>query len=312
MPGVALPDDQRTRRRLAREGLLAAALLVGKEDRLLALRVAVPLVTARHNAGGAVLPVEIRQHIGALRRVALRGQRLRDSARVRVQRKVALAGPLHPAAHGRQHRAIAEEVGHERDHRRIHQRLGEHVILEEDRVHPIAEGRIDRVGVRRSDVRNLLLDLRPAIPLVLGAEAHVGLEGMGCTGHHIGTLAVAALGDIDQGVQHPPGEVVRVRDLGRDHAEPVGIETCNVFLQAEGTNVVPCALARFKHACCFCHDVFPPRDLSYHSGSASFFATTLMERTDPEAGARESPDTRPGLSILKPILLLILPRNART
>ena len=76
---------------------------------------------------------------------------------------------------------------------------------------------------------------------------------MGLAGHHVRPLAVAAFRNVEQGFQHPPGKVVRIRDLRRDHAEAVGIEIRDVFLQTERADIVPCALARLKQGCCFCH-----------------------------------------------------------
>ena len=179
-----------------------------------------------------------------------------------MQGKVALVRPLHPTPHVGQYGAVAQQVRDQRQQRRVHQRLCEHRVIVEDRVHPITEGRIDQAGVVRCDGWSLVLQLAPAEPVVLGAEEHVRLIGVGFASLHIGPLAVALLGDVEQGGEHPVGHAVRVRKLGRDHSETVGVQVCDVRFHAEFAYVVPRALMGIRRVCyCWycCHDSFPPR-----------------------------------------------------
>ena len=50
-------------------------------------------------------------------------------------------------------------------------------------------------------------------------------------GLEIGALAVAFLGEIDQGIEHPLREVVWIRDLRRERTKTVVVHIRDVLLQ---------------------------------------------------------------------------------
>ena len=123
-------------------------------------------------------------------------------------------------------------------------------------MHPITEGRILLTEVsRRFERWRLVLQLRPAVPLVLGTVKKFGLIGMRRAGLKIGTLAVAFLREIDHGIEHPLREVVRIRDLRRERAKTFVVHIRDVLLQTQFTNFIPYSVPGFGRNFCYCcHD----------------------------------------------------------
>ena len=89
----------------------------------------------------------------------------------------------------------------------------------------------------------------------------------------IGTLAVAPLGDIEHGFEHPSGEAVGTRDFGRDDGVAVSVEIGDIGLQAKLADVVPCAIeAGLQVGRWFCHDAFSPVPSNHSNACAPHLA----------------------------------------
>ena len=254
-----MPDDQGAGLALDRHRLRIAEIAgVGRHDALGAYRVAAPLVTTRHDRRAAVLPIEIGQPVCALADDGLLRQRRRHRV-VGVQPERALVWTFHPAGHGRQHRVVAAEIRCQGEHHGVHQRFFEHRILEQERMHHVADGRVAIAAVSTPHAAFGPSHLDRGRH---GLHLHVRVRGAGL---EVGPLAVAPLGDIEHGFEHPTGKAVRARDLGRDDRVAVGVEIGNVALQAKLANVVPCTIeAGLQGGCWFRHDSVLP-DTWLHS-----------------------------------------------
>ena len=212
-----MPHQQRTGRALHRHRSRVAAF---PNYRFPADWAAAPLVAARHERGGAVLAIEVRQNVGEVADERLWRQRRRQW-RVGVQGERADVGALHKAAHAGKHHAVAAEIRRHGEQHRVHQRFLEHPILEQERLHEVADGGIPIVTRERGET---------ALPARVGGAAF-----------QVWPHAIAPFAHVQHRFQHALRQAVGAGDFRRNRRVAMRVQVRHVGFKAQVLDLFPCA-----------------------------------------------------------------------